>query len=247
MFKQLLFIILLFIILAGKSNAQNYIITQPRLEIEGNQVLISYDIIAKNVSDKFYIWIEVKKSDGEKINATALSGDVGADIQAGNNKKIIWDPERDSVFLNEDIFVNINAEKYIKSFNKGSMVLKSAIFPGWGQTKISQGKPWWLLGAAVYGTMAGGYLYHKKYHKSYESYKNEEDPLIRADLLEQSEKQLKISKSMIYSATAVWALNVVWVALIPDRYQPLQHMKLSIKSSQDLYNKGVLLSLKFDF
>lgn len=247
MFKQLLFIIPLFIILAGKSNAQNYIITQPKLEIEGDRVLIFYDIVAKNESDKFYIWIDVKKSDGEKINATALSGDVGADIQAGNNKKIIWDLELDSVFLNEDIFVNINAEKYIKSFNKGSMVLKSAIFPGWGQTKIYQGKPWWLLGAAVYGTMAGGYLYHKKYHKSYESYKNEEDPLIRADLLEQSEKQLKISKSMIYSATAVWALNVVWVALIPDRYQPLQHMKLSIKSSQDLYNKGMLLSLKFDF
>ena len=127
------------------------------------------------------------------------------------------------------------------------MVLKSAIFPGWGQTKISQGKPWWLLGVAVYGTMAGGYLYHKEYHKSYESYKNEDDPLIRADLLEQSEKQLNISKSMIYSAAAVWALNVVWVALIPDRYQPLQQMKLSIKSSQDLHNGGMLLSLSFDF
>ena len=121
------------------------------------------------------------------------------------------------------------------------------VLPGWGQTNISNGKPWWVAGIAVYGTLAGGYVYHKKYLNSYDSYKTQEDPLKRADLLDQTQKYLNISTVMLYSAVSAWAINVLWVALTPNNYQPLQHVKLSLNSSPDLYNRGVLLSLRFDF
>lgn len=189
----------------------------------------------------------MKKSNGEIIEAKALSGDVGANIKAGTNKKIIWSPEQDSIYLNEEVFVEVKAEKYIRPFNKGSMILKSMVLPGWGQTNISKGKPWWLTGIAVYGTLAGGYLYHMKYFNSYKSYKTQEDPLKRADLLDQTQKQLNISTVMIYSAASVWAVNVLWVIFTPNRYQPLQQVKFSLNSSPNPFNGELLLSFRLDF
>jgi len=244
--KQKLFLTLFPLFLIAKSFSQGFIITQPILEADGNRLLILYNIISKKSADQYYIWVEMKKANGERILAKTFSGDIGGNVKSGNNKKIIWDPEKDSIYLNEEIFVEVKAEKYIKSFNKGSMILKSAALPGWGQTNIS-GKPWWLTGIAVYGTLAGGYLYHQKYLKSYESYKIEEDPLNRTDLYDQTQKQLNISRVMIYSAASAWALNVLWVALIPNRYQPLQHAKLSLNSSSDPFNGGMLISLRLDF
>lgn len=245
--KQRLFLFLFSLILVSKSFSQGVILTQPRLESNGNQLIIGYDIITKNNADQFYIWVEIKKSNGEIIKANSLSGDIGANVKAGSNKKIIWSPEQDSIFLNEDILVEVKAEKYNKTFNKGSIMLKSIIFPGWGQTTVGKGRPWWLTGVAVYGALTGGYIYHSKYLNSLKSYKAEEDPLKREAYLQQTQKELNMSTALIYSAASVWAVNVLWVALTPNKNQPLQHAKISLNSSPTLYNRELLLSLKLDF
>jgi hypothetical protein len=245
--KQRLFLFLFFLFLVGKSSSQGFLLTKPRLVINGNQLLIFYDIITKNSADKFYIWVEMEKANGDKILAKAFSGDVGGSVKAGNSKKIIWASEQDSIYINEEVFVEVKAEKYIKSLSKGSMMFKSTVFPGWGQTNISKGKPWWLTGIVAYGTLAGGYLFHKSYLKSYDSYKIEKDLIKRADLLEQTQKQHNISTVMIYSAASAWVVNVLWVAFTPNRYQPLQHVEFSLNSSPGPYNGGLLLSLRLDF
>jgi len=245
--KRSLLLFVVFIFLTGKSSSQSFLINQPRLQIEGNQLLIFYDIITEKEPDQFYIWVEIEKANGEKIKAKSLSGDIGENQKSGNDKKIIWSPEQDSIYIDEEIFVSVKAEKYTKSFNKGSAMLKSALLPGWGQTKISQGKPWWLTGVAFYGTLAGGYLYNQKYHRSYDSYKLQEDRDLRAELYDKTQKQQNIFTGMIYSAAALWAANVLWVAITPNTYKPLQHTILSFNSSPTAFNRGLLVSLRFDF
>ena len=246
--KQRLFLFLVFLFLVDKSSSQGVLLTQPRLVVEGNELIIFYDIIAKNVSDQFYVWVEIEKANGERILAKALSGDVGNNLKPGNNKKITWLPEQDSIYINEEIFIVVKAEKYIKSFNKGSVMLKSVVLPGWGQTKIRNGKPWWLTGVVVYGIAASGYLYNQKYHKSLDSYRAEnDDPVRRAELFDQTRKELNISRTMIYSAVSAWAVNILWVAFTPNKYQPLQHYKFSLNPTPSLVSGGMLLSLKMDF
>lgn len=83
---QRLLLILLYLNLTVRSLSQDVQLSQPRLEPEGNQLIIFYDIITKNLTDQFYIWVEIKKSNGEIIKANALSGDVGANVKAGSNK-----------------------------------------------------------------------------------------------------------------------------------------------------------------
>jgi hypothetical protein len=245
--KQRLFLSLFFLFLAGKSSAQDFLITPAKLEFDGNKLLISYDIITKNQSDQFYIWVEIEKKNGEPIPAKALSGDIGEKIKAGLSKTIIWVPEEDSIFLNEEVFVEIYAEKYVKSFNKGSMLLMSTAFPGLGQTKISKGKPWWLIGIAAYGTLATGLIVHKNYLKTYDSYHIEENPSIRADLFAQAQRQSNISSALIISGATIWVVNILWVGLTPNKYKPLQHLKISLNQSTGTFKRTPLLTLKLNF
>jgi hypothetical protein len=241
-----LFITLTLLHISLQSSSQ-YLVTPPKLDIKGKQMYISYDIISKNQKDIFYVWVEISKKNGESVLGTAFSGDIGDNIPAGTNKVIIWEPDKDSIFLNEEIFVEVRAEKYVKSFNKGSAMLLSTILPGLGQTKISNGKPWWLAGVAAYGALAGGVIMHKTYLDTYDSYSNEKDPLKRDDLYNQSQKQLSISNTLIISSAAVWVANLIWVAATPNPYKPMQHIKLRVDKSTGPYKGTTLLTLQLKF
>jgi len=244
--KQILLQLLFFILLICKSWSQDFSISPPKLVFEGNQLLIFYDLISNSLSDKFHVWVELEKKNGERIEIRALSGDVG-DIKPGKNKKIIWVPGEDAVFIDEDVLVEIKAEKYIKSFSKGSSILMSAAVPGLGQTKISNGKPYWLTGLATYGALAGGLVLHASSNKTYDDYSLESDAIKRADLYDQAQSQRNTSSVLFISAAALWAANIIWVAAIPQRYKPLQHVNLSLNRTTGPYKGTTLLTMKFNF
>jgi len=71
--KQRLFLLYFLFFLAGKSSSQGYMITAPRLEFDGSQLLIYYDIITKHSRDQFFVWVEIVSASGEKIPAMTLS------------------------------------------------------------------------------------------------------------------------------------------------------------------------------
>jgi hypothetical protein len=227
--------------------SQGYAITKPILNFNGEELTISYDFVTKNQSDQFYVWVEIEKSNGEKIPLNALSGDFGENVKSGRGKKILWSPGKDQVYLDEEVFVEVKAERYVKSFNKGSALLMSTALPGLGQTKISNGKPWWLTGVAAYGALAGGFILHGKYIDSYDAYRVEEDPSVRADLLNQAQQQMNMSGALIISGAALWAANIFWVALTPNRYKPLQNFKISLYQPAGTYNNSALLTYRLNF
>jgi hypothetical protein len=245
--KQRLLLILPLILFTFQSLAQGFLITPPALMFDGTQLLISYDVINKNQADQFYVWIEMEKKNGEPIPVKALTGDVGENIQSGTNKKITWVPSKDNIFLDEEINVEVRAEKYVKSFNKGSAMLMSTALPGLGQTKISKGKPWWITGVVAYGALAGGFVTHSGYLKSYDSYRSETDPSKRSDLLAKTQSQMNLSKALIISGVTLWAANILWVAITPNRYQPLQNVKLTLDQSTGPFKGATLLSMRVNF
>lgn len=226
---------------------KSFQITQPILDFDGRQLSISYDLIDASQSDQFYVWVEIERKNGGIVKMKTARGDIGDKIIPGKDKKIIWIPENDSIFLNEVVYVEIKAEMDVKSFNKGSMILLSTAVPGLGQTKIYEGKPYWIIGAGAYGVLAAGVIFHQSYLKSYNSYSTEADPVKRQDLLNKSQKQLNISGALIITGAAVWLANLFWVAVIPEKYKPLQHVNLTLDQSSGPYKKTTLLSLKLNF
>lgn len=225
--KQTLFMFLLTVFMVFRGFSQGPQITPPKLEFDGKKLLISYDMLNVKSSDQFYVWVEIQKKNGQAINAGSVSGDFG-DTKAGTNKLITWIPENDSVFLNEVVEVELKAEKYEKSYNKGKMTLLSIAMPGLGQTKISNGKPYWIMGVAAYGTLAGGLIMRGNYNKTYDQYLTEEDPAKRSELFDKTQQQMNLSGALLVSSAAIWITNLIWVGLTPNEYQPLKHAKITL-------------------
>lgn len=246
--KLRLLLNLIFLIIWSKSFSQNFIITAPSAEYDGYKVVITYNLINENPNDLFFTRVEITKKNGTPVLAKSLKGDVGDKIKPGNNKTVIWIPTDDAIFLDDTVFVEILGEKYERSFNKGSMLLISTALPGLGQTKISKGKPWWLTGVVAYGTLAGGFVFYNNYLKTYDSYKKElNDIARRSELIDKATKEKNISTALFITAASVWAGNIIWVAVTPNRTKPLKLKRLSLYAVPGNQNMITMLSLKITF
>jgi len=236
------YLILLFLLLPDVLYGQARItVTKPRLEISDENLIIQYDILNAKSSDFFMVWIEVTDAAGNKIKALSITGDIGKEIKGGRNKRITWNLSNDSVLIDEDISVEVKAEKIIiqeeqaeteaseetktikvyegnagmKEISKGNMVLSSVVLPGWGQTKTNKGKPYWLIGAAGYGCLAGSIILNLNSSSVYDDYKSEMDPDVSNDLFENANQRKNISKYLAYSAIGIWAADIIWVLATP--------------------------------
>lgn len=245
--KQLILLLAVFLIFSTHSLAQNTAINNLKLEYDGYTLAISYDLNCKKQSDLFFIRVEITKHDGVPVKVSSFNGDVGDSIAPGKNKKIVWVPQDDAIFLDDTVTVQVKGERYERSFNKGSMLAMSTAFPGFGQTKISNGKPWWLTGVAAYGTLAGGIIVHSKYLKTYDSYRTALDQVERSDLSAQSQKQKNLSSTLFISAAAIWTGNIIWMAAMPNKYKSLQLPKLSFYPVPGNQGHVTMLSLKVEF
>ncbi|MFO7924141.1 MAG: hypothetical protein R6U58_10660 [Bacteroidales bacterium] len=247
MIRQLFTLFMFLIILACQSVAQDFRITPPELNFDGNRLNIAYDILSDNSDDLFYVWVEIEKQNGEAVRVKTPEGDVGEKIKPGRNKRISWVPETDMVFLNEEVFVEIKAERYLKSFSKGSLMLKSAVLPGLGQSSASGGRPWWLAGVATYGALAAGFITYQGHLSTYDLYLSEDDPFNRVELFDKAQSQRDIANVLFISGAAAWAANMIWMVATPDRYQPLRHAPFAVNPYLSPYygNTGLIVTIKF--
>lgn len=242
--KSILFLIFLFVVY--KSSSQDFQITQLKLEFIDNQLIITYDIGGKNASGKYNVSIEIKRQDGKSIQPKAIAGDLGNNIKSGISKRIIWDLEKDSLYLDEDISVRLQGRKLSESYSRGSLLLMSTALPGLGQTKMT-GKPWWIGGVVAYGTLAGGIIYHKKSSDSFDLYRDEQDPLTRDKLSNQMDRESNISTTLFITAASIWVANIIWVAVAPYNSQPLKHTRVYVTPIIEPFYQGSMISLRVDF
>ena len=107
-----LFLLLFCISLTGICQKQ-ISIGAPRLKMVNDNLCISYDIVGSTTKDKFNVNIEITQSDGSKLEAQSLSGDIGDSINGGKKKQIVWNFMADNIYLNNSIYVEIVANKII--------------------------------------------------------------------------------------------------------------------------------------
>lgn len=90
--------------------SQNYRVSDPRPSLEGNVILIAYDILNSAQEDLFHVRLSVVDVDGNELPAKALSGDVGDDVNGGINKLIRWDLAADGIELEANIYFKVHAQ-----------------------------------------------------------------------------------------------------------------------------------------
>jgi hypothetical protein len=268
------FLLILFILPDALYGQSRITVTKPRLEVSDENLIITYDILNANSSDFFIVWVEVTDVAGNKIKALSVSGDVGNDIKGGKNKRITWNFGNDSIYIDEDLFIEVKAEKAIlleekaetiipeetktikidesntgmKKISRGKMVLSSVVLPGWGQTKTNKGKPYWLIGAAGYGCLAGSVFLNRSASSVYDDYKLSMDLDESNALFDKALQRNSVSKIMAYSAVGIWAADIIWVLVTPVKSPVTQKTReLRIIPGFDAGSNVALLSLTYKF
>lgn len=220
-------------------------IKRPTLSFKNDLLLITYELNDKS-SGYYDIWIEIVNTSGIKINANALRGDIGPNIIAGKNKQIIWDLKKDKILLEETISVKIFAHTIpVKTETKKTKyIFQSVIWPGWGQTNLSNGKPYWLIGIAGTACLAGSFWYNNQAVNSYDQYIDATTAKDNEKYYDLAVQQDNTSKILAYSAIGIWAVNILWVALAPDKTNSTRNVSFRIlPANAGSNNTSVSLSL----
>jgi len=233
----------------------NSVFSQSTAEIQNIQfsahndtLTVTYDIIKAERKELFDISLVITTASGKLIRPRAVSGDVGSNVKGGGSKQIYWDLNRDQIFLNEEIEIEIEAialgvpEKFV---SRGKAVLLSTVVPGLGITKLNNGGPYWIMAIATYGAAAGAAAFYFLADDNYTKYLDATDMNERNSLYDKVESQNMISDILMYSAGAVWLGNMIWTLVHPNKTK--QARGLSFWGSYDPVIGRPVFALKYKF
>lgn len=199
-------------------------ITNTDFKIEGNKMIITYDIENYSANESFYINAEIFYETGEKIISESFSGDIKGNIKGGRNNTVIWDMSKDIDKLEGTIYVEITAipeaisgitEKgeSTRSYSIAGTLIPSLVFPGYGNTRIRH-KPYWILGIAGYGSLVTSYMFNKSAASSYDKYKTERnDEVLRYIHYDDAVADRNISLVFGAAAGVIWATDITLLIL----------------------------------
>jgi len=218
---------------------QDVEVSEPRLEMRGNIIHISYDILNSTRTEKFIVDLSVRDEDGNEINARALTGDIGDLVSGGNDKHIAWDLGADQIELNADIFVKVfvkaippigpvlvvpaivedevkakedltsPVQSEVKQFSRTGLILQSLAFPGLGLSRY-KGSPHWIRGALGYGCLAGSVIMNRAALATYGDIMDQPGFDAKDVLYQDALKLDGISEVLAYTAIAIWVSDLVW-------------------------------------
>ncbi len=238
--------------------AQDVKIEITSLEIVNNKLVITFDFVEDNEDNRYDIWVEITNLSDKRINARTLKGDLGDKLEGGKGKQIIWDYIADDVVLNEEINVEVKALisrseiSNLTSTSAGKAILLSAIFPGWGLSKLDPGKPYWIMGISTYLLATSSIVLNRSAENHYLNYKTDLNQESSDESLEKSKSQDQLSKVTAYSAIGIWAINIIWTVAKASKsknksFGSLNNQKIQFFSSYNPMFKSSGFTLKYNF
>lgn len=171
------------------------------------KIEISYDISNSLPSDRFNVSISGYKKNSKKLSIHSIIGDT-SNLKGGASKKIIWDSKKDGYVFNEKIYFNISAKSELNiPFSRH--LIKSLIFPGWGDLKLKTNKKTTLLmGLGGFALISGSVILNQQAKQSYKSYEKsfetEKSNKYYADAL----SKRNMSRILAFSASLVWTIDL---------------------------------------
>ncbi len=245
-------LLLVFALLAvfsyGQKQAQ---ITITKLSEEAGKIYINYDISQSMPEESFDVKVIATHTNGTPITATTLSGDIGENIQGGENKQIVWSYEQDSIYLDETINIQLSANKIINTnyYSTPKLLIASTILPGKGVYMLDKTQNylnWTYAGYGLIGTFALfrgiSSIYYNKYTK--------------AQILDDRNKFYTICKinstiagAAAISAIVVWGWNYARIFITKNSIMKKQNSlsNWQLYPSYNTFTNSNMLTLSFKF
>jgi len=245
------------------------LVTNVDFYVEGDNLIITYDIEKSKTSESFVVSVSVTTKSGNKINAYSLTGDVGKGVAGGNYKRITWDLVKDNVYLDDEIQVEVllqsekdakagvvetetkpktTSPQTAKSVSVGGAMFKSLIFPGWGNRYVKDGGAYWLMGVLAYGAVGGAVYFNNQAYNAYEDYKVTEDATERDQFYKDAEDFQGNQKALMFTAAAIWTVDLIWTGIqAGNANKKAKNSKMSMGYYYNPVVKKPMISLSYRF
>jgi hypothetical protein len=207
----------------------------------GQQKIILWNMAADNIFISQNLYVEVVS---EKLDAIEMpvAGPLRSDSLEGQAADY-GEPKMIKSGMNEK-------EETTPDYKKNNVLL-SAVIPGWGLTRLSNGKPYWLIGVAGFGCIGASVYLNRQAVANYDSYKKSLVLEESADYFSTAEQQYLISNILGCSAIAIWVVDLGITAL---RAQKVRNSitgrnlsRLSVGSGYQSTTNTTFLTLNYRF
>jgi hypothetical protein len=195
--------------------------SEPVLALDGDYLVISYQIISATPEEIFHVRMEVSDSLGRAIIPVTVYGDIGEGVKGVDLKEIRWNIQSDRVSQDQVIYVKLSGKPVIipeepiqaQTITRMGAIGRSAIFPGWGLSRLHPGKPHWIKGALAYGAAGGALLLNQQAHANYQNYLDSDSETERASYYDRSVAQEQVSVVLAFTAAGIWAADLIWTLI----------------------------------
>ena len=271
-----LFIVLSFVVTGPCLSQTNARVSKPELILENDKLIINYDITASQHDDIFRVWVEITDTNNNKINALALSGDIGEQVSGGKRKKISWDFIEDKVDPKTEIFLEVYAEPKkiipeesgeiadkdteeiresadaerhsVRKYSLGKSLYKTVLFPGLGFAGMDQSRFHLAKGITGYGLIASSIVLNRLAYNNRANYEASEVSAERDNYHKIYVRQDQISKVCAYSAIGIWTVEIVWLLIdINARNKLSDNLPIHMAPGYDPLLSAPTLCLSYQF
>jgi hypothetical protein len=172
---------------------------------------------------------------------TGLAAQNVFDIESFTNpKKYGWSSWEDRMNFRYDLY---ERQKLLQIYemeaqSTTSNVLKSAVFPGWGQFNTKQYTKGQVFLAMEIGLLGASYLFYDKAMVNYDKYKNATQVDMINAYYTDAVIPYRYSQVFLTLATIVWAYNVFDIVQTTERY----NADVWTKALKTYYNAPVILT-----
>lgn len=221
--------------------------------LSDNKVIITYDLLNAKRQERFDIQVSIyKASTDTRINAKTFSGDL-YNLAGGKGKTIIWQLAEDLTYLDENIYVLLEATHLnpvtIPYTGKKTAYLQSTAFPGWGTSKMTLNNYHLVKGVAAYSLIALSIKSNYDAGNYYDKYQNATEANERDDYYKKAENSYRNSFYFIGGAAAIWLGEYLWLYLAPNKTdaQNMPQKKVSLYYNHNPETNTPALTLTYKF
>lgn len=212
-----LVLVFVFLFLASQNYAQtkaNVTINNIEETDEG-MLIVKYSLDNYKSNELFDVNLEVKKGDSN-LNVTSVTGDIGENIEGGNQKTIEWDLLKDNIVLDEyvDVQLVVDAHEDISRLTMTQLFVSSTFLPGAGLRRLNQKGSYKIMGYVGYTLLATTALSYYMTTNYYNKYTNEITDLnLRTDYYSKTAMFRNFTYFSILGATTIWLGDYLWLYL----------------------------------
>lgn len=213
------YIVLLFVLFISEAIGQNTALVKDIvLSKFGNNLEISYTVVSDKKAQGYFPSVEIKYESGRSVTAKTFESIPEKTVVFDGENKIIWRADKDGAVINDMIYTVVILSKDVQ-IPLAPHIIKTAIFPGWGNYRLGNSNFYFTYGLVGWGLMGGSVLLNHSAAENYDNYKNTLDTDIGNEYFNKAQTQNKLSYVCFGLGTAIWVANLAGVIVKKNKVE----------------------------